>query len=139
MNIHHRAVITGLMAMSLAGCSRHRTDDLAREWDFPGGESIRFSHENPGFGSDHAKYLDVRFKDGRTQHYAFAEGHAGYNEVSLYLDASHTKIWLIDDRMERSRVFLDLSTGSFKDESFAPPLASDASPVPARGTSASLR
>lgn len=127
--------------MGLVGCSKPKPtpDSRAREWSLADGESISFSHEDPGpFGSDHYKYLDVRFKGGRTQRYAFEGDHSGYNEVVLYVDASQTKLWLIG-RLTRERVFLDLSTGSFKDASISPPLANDASLVPTRGTASPSR
>lgn len=140
MSISYNTAFTCLMAMSLAGCSRLATDTRSREWSLPGGEFISFSHEDPGFfGSDHAKYLDVRFKGGNTKRYSFAAGHSGYNEVNLLLDQSHKKLWLIDCHNSSSLVFLDLSTGSFKDEGSSPPIVSNASILPARRTSAATQ
>lgn len=91
MNHHGFLLLVCLAGMSCQESSTLKPDARAREWILPSGGSVRFSHEDPGFfGSDHAKYLDVRFKDGQSKRYSFAEGHSGYNRVELRMDASQT-------------------------------------------------
>lgn len=124
------SILAGSIAIICPGCSKHEPDIRTREWILPQGESVRFSHEDPGFfGSDHYKYLKVRLKDGKINQYSFAGGHSGYNEVDLFLDSSQTKIWLVDRSAGSVGAFLDLSTGSFAGEGLTPPILPNSSSV----------
>jgi hypothetical protein len=123
MNYHRFLLLVCLAGMSCQGRSTAKPDVRAREWILPGGESVRFSHEDSGFfRSDHSKYLDVRFRDGRSKRYSFAEGHSGYNRVDLRMDPSQTQIWLVDCDNGSLGAFVDLSTGRSKGEGQGPPL-----------------
>lgn len=118
------------------GCSKSlssvwRPDGREREWVLPHGEAVKFSHEHPGIGSDHAKYLDVRSTDGKNRKYAFAQGHSGYNRVDLVIDPSQMKIWLVDADTGNS-AFLDLATREFRDEGRGPPIPPGSLTVPPR-------
>jgi hypothetical protein len=110
--------------MSCQEASTTKSDTRAREWILPAGESVRFSHEDPGFlgKGDHAKYLDVRFNDGQNRRYSFAESHSGYNRVELRMDASQSHVWLVDCDNGSLGAFLDLSTRRFQGEGQGPPL-----------------
>jgi hypothetical protein len=113
-------------ASSCQDAPSSKPDPRAREWILPAGETVRFSHEDPGFWrSDHAKYLDVRFNDGQTRRYSFAESHSGYNRVELRMNAAESQIWLIDCDNGQLGAFLDLSTRRFKGEGQGPPLPAD--------------